>query len=225
MLPLTLNPDQHHQHPWGLSTLCVKSETRLTSCFLSCWLKDGEGLAHIEQLECTPFFQLTSHLDLLVLVHARSFWHPAGFPSIHLQLRLTTPEPTQLHDSTSLSTRHAELHACLIASVPRCTRSRADRVRLRCSGSLAQKNVKPSKIVTSFLAPGLANIQHSHEKTNTSDRQDAIYYWMGLYGCPWNWRTLTERDATRRILTSGFEIWDVAPFKYVPLQFGSGSRQ
>lgn len=92
---------------------------------------------------------------------------------------------SQLDDSTSLSTRHAELHACLIASVPRChTGSRADRVRLRCSGSLAQKNVKPSKIVTSFLAPGLANIQHSHEKTNTSDRQDAIYYWMGLYGCP-----------------------------------------
>ena len=100
MLPLTLNPDQHHQHPWGLSTLCVKSETRLTSCFLSCWLKHGEGLAHIEQLECTPFFQLTSHLDLLVLVHARSFWPPAGFPSIHLQLRLTTPEPTRRLDFT-----------------------------------------------------------------------------------------------------------------------------
>ena len=59
---------------------------------------------------------------------------------------------SQLDDSTSLSTRHAELHACLIASVPRChTGSRADRVRLRCSGSLAQKKREAFQNCYKFL--------------------------------------------------------------------------
>ena len=41
---------------------------------------------------------------------------------------------------------------------------------------MGSKNVKPSKIVTSFLAPGLANIQHSHEKTNTFDSPLDVTY-------------------------------------------------